>query len=64
MVDLGNIVYVSVWVLLFDLLCLGLGMEVNRGDIMFRDVLDEDDVEEIDVEVDVDEECVDKFVVF
>ncbi|ABO95021.1 predicted protein, partial [Ostreococcus lucimarinus CCE9901] len=63
-VDPGNTVYASVRALLLDPSCSGSGTEVNRGDIMLRDALDEDDVEEIDAEADADEERVDKLAAF
>ena len=63
-VDPGNTVYASVRALLLDPSCSGSGTEVNRGDIMLRDALDEDDVEENDADADADEERVDKLAAF
>ena len=60
-VDPENDAYASVRALLLDPSCSGSGTEVNRGDIMLRDALaDEDD----DSEVDAHDERVEKLAVF
>jgi putative methyltransferase len=62
-VDPENTMYASVRALLLDPSCSGSGTEVNRGDIMLRDALD-DAMEENDADAGAEEERVDKLAAF